>query len=130
MREKFVQDSIVKWLQGKQYVIHRVTDKVHGIDIKAYNNARHYYFIECKGETKGENSNLDFSTAMGQILLRMVAGKDSWKSYCIGIPDIREFTNQYAKFLKLPLQFRKQLKISFFFVDASGSVVKKDSWLK
>lgn len=132
IREILVQQSIAEWLKKKGYRINRITPTVsvarHGIDIKAYNKAGQHYFIECKGETKGENSHLSFIEALGQTLLMMSAGEHEWKKYAIGIPETREFRNQYAKFLKLPLNLRKQLKISFFFINSAGSVIKEKSW--
>ena len=113
IREKFVEDTIIKWLTEKDYKINKFTGKKFGVDIKAYNYNRIEYIVECKGETKGENSYLDFCTGLGQLILRMDKGLKTWKKYSLGLPDTRYFIRQINKYNKLPINIRKFHKITF-----------------
>ena len=120
--EFFVENSIRKYLTENRW---RVLPRAHhGADIKAYNKNGEYWIIECKGETKGENSNLDFCTSLGQILLRIDKDIRDWRHYGIAVPNTRHFKRQFNKFLKTPKQIRKALKIFFFFVDTEGNIEK------
>ncbi len=94
---------------------------LHGVDIKAHHENGQEYFIECKGETKGENSALDFATGLGQLLFRMaeVKGPKSWQYFYLAIPKTKGFLRQYKKFSNVNL---KRMKIRFFIVDEYGEV--------
>ena len=129
MNETFVQKSIIAWLKNKRYRITRDTYQLFGVDIKAYNYAGERYYIECKGETKGENSCLDFCTGLGQLFLRMNKKIEPRVHYGFGLPRTRHFERQYEKFLKLPLKLRKSLKIRFLFVDEKGKITEIKSWI-
>lgn len=127
MTEGFVQKSIIIWLKSKGYKITKDTYQLFGVDIKAYNYAGERFYIEVKGETKGEN-NLDFCAGLGQLLIRMNKKIEPRVHYGFGLPKTRHFERQYEKFLKLPLKLRRSLKIRFLFVNSKGKVEEIRSW--
>ncbi|MFZ5559494.1 MAG: hypothetical protein ACOZAL_01740 [Patescibacteria group bacterium] len=124
IREEFVKQSIIKWLIDKNYKISKITNEKFGVDIKAYNYNGEEYIIECKGETKGENSYLDFCTGLGQLILRMDKGLKPWKHYALGLPNTGHFHRQIGKYKKLPVDIQKFFKIQFLLVNSEGSVVQ------
>ncbi len=127
IREDFVKQSIIRWFINKGYKISKITNARFGVDIKAYNYSGDEYIIECKGETKGENSCLDFCTGIGQLILRMDKGLKPWKHYAVGLPDTKDFHRQINKYKKLPTNIKKFLKIRFLLVNKSGTI-KECSW--
>lgn len=120
-REEFVKEKIVEWLRHKKFRIAKVTCHRKGIDISAYHYNGQGYYIECKGETKGENSSLDTNTAIGQIILRMNETR-TWKKYFIGVPNTKHFKRQIDKYKMVSKSIRKALKITFLLVDSIGNI--------
>lgn len=128
MNEAFVQKSVINWLKDKGYKIRRDTYQLFGVDIKAYNYAGERYYVECRGETKGGNSCLDFCAGLGQLILRMNKKIEPRIHYGFALPENRHFYRQYEKFLKLPLKLRRSLKIRFLFVNEKGEITEIKSW--
>lgn len=127
MNEAFVQKAIINWLKNKKYRIRRDTYQLFGVDIKAYNYAGEHYYVECRGQAKGESS-LDFCMGLGQLLLRMNKKIEPRVHYGFGLPKTKHFQRQYEKFLKLPLKLRRSLKIRFLFVSKKGRITEIKSW--
>jgi hypothetical protein len=56
MNEAFVKSSVINWLKRKVYTIAKSTFGKRGVNFRAYDYPGRQYIIECKGETKDENS--------------------------------------------------------------------------
>ena len=114
--EKFVENSIIRWLKERNWKISKVTYKKHYVDIKAERNGDQY-FVECNEETASPGT--DFLTCLGQIISRMTHKSDT-NYYAIGLPK-KEI---YYKLIKknLPEIMRKKLKLRIIFVNKEGKV--------
>ena len=119
MNEKFIVNSVIKWLKDNGWKISPVTYKFHGVDIKAYHKNGCQYLIECKGENK--SPNVSYNECMGQIISRMIH-KSNTNYYGIAFPDIQRYRKMIKE--KLPDTIRKKLKLRIIFVNDKREVIE------
>lgn len=133
--EESVKRVVEKWLDKKGFAHDGPrTDKVHGVDIKRWNDIRRkYWFIEVKGAPqkryqkgpkKGQEKSRQSRSsqryiwpveALGQIALRM---RQVNGNYGIALP-LTEYNQDLALDIEL---FRKRTKLHFFLVDRRKNI--------
>jgi hypothetical protein len=127
MKEKFVKQSIIKWLYrngwGRNLEVGELRDK--GVDIRVRNNKFSRYFsIETKGGSKiRQGYEVAFVYSLGQIITRMKTGGSTRYYYGLGLPEI----SAKIAIRRIPWQVAKKLLLYVFSVDRKGKV-KQYSW--
>ena len=124
--EKFVKQSIIKWLfrnnWGRNLEVGELRDR--GVDIRVrHNDYARYFLIETKGEGKIRQADeVAFVYSLGQIITRMKAGRARYY-YGLGLPEV----SAKIAIRRVPWQVAKKLLLYIFSVDKSGKV-KQYSW--
>jgi len=125
--EKFVKQSIIKWLfrngWGRNLEVGELRDK--GVDIRVRNNKfSRYFLIETKGESKiRQGQEVAFVYSLGQIITRMKIGGSTRYYYGLGLPE----SSAKIAVRRLPWQVAKKLLLYIFSVDKNGKI-KLYSW--
>lgn len=134
MREEIVQDSLIKYLQERGWVLIRSGElKKQGVDlVLKHKKYRRYFFIETKGDlgskvkSPGGSRSSSFNSAVGQIITRMHTNmRRMYKygpKYGIGFP----LSFKKKALNNLPYDVCDKLNLYVFFVKFSGEVEEYD----
>ena len=125
LNEDFCQESIIKWLEKKGFIISDKYKKKskykRGIDIIAQNKNGIQYNIEVKGISRA--LKVDFECALGQIILQMSDRRTSAQNrFYLGFPEkiYDKYINQISKIVA------KKLKLRLLIVDKKGMVKEEN----
>jgi len=126
LNERFVKNSIIKWLSRKGYNLRLQAKetKEHGIDIKVrHNKYGRYFIVEVKGDPNPDSykwvrsgRETAFNYVLGQIITRMKHKAKYW--YAIGLP----YTYRDKILRRLPREVCKKLRLKVLLVDKQGKV--------
>jgi hypothetical protein len=113
MQEEQVIEYLTAWLQAEGWEVNIAQH--HGVDIEATRVGRRW-LIEVKGDGNCNNQNVNFMTAIGQIISRMT---DENSDYSIAMPDSQIWRHLWAN---VPPRIAQLLKLSAIFVDEQGEI--------
>lgn len=119
MKEEFVQNSIVKWLNKNGWLIVKLaTTSQRGVDIKAkHNKYGRYYLIETKSSSIPE---VDFVYSLGQIITRMNNSGTTRYYYALGLSE----KAASIALRRIPYQIAKKLLLHIISVNEEGKVIR------
>jgi hypothetical protein len=117
MKEEFIQNAIVKWLNKNGWLVTTLaTTSQRGVDIKAkHSKYGRYYLIETKCSSIPE---VDFVYSLGQIITRMNSSGKTRYYYALGLPE----KAASIALRRIPYQIAKKLLLHIFSVDDKGNV--------
>ena len=117
LREEFVQNSIVKWLNKNDWIITSLaTISQHGVDIRAkHRKYGRAYLIETKSSSSAE---VDFVYSLGQIITRMNTSGKTRYYYALGLNE----KSASIALRRIPYQIAKKLLLHIISVDERGNV--------
>lgn len=126
LNEKFVKNSIIKWLSRKGYNLRLKAKETneHGVDIKVrHNKYPRYFLVEVKGDPNpktykyiSSGREVSFNYVLGQIVSRMRYKAKYW--YAIGLP----YTYREKVIKRLPREVCKKLRLKILIVNIKGKV--------
>lgn len=121
LTEQIIEERMIVYLEKNKFKISPVTHQKHGVDIKGFNKKLgRTWFIECKGNPTNKYASASrdsyFKTVLGQILMRM---NSRYGLYGIALPDSQSFRK---KIKDVPVEIRKKLNLSFFVINATGTI--------
>jgi len=126
LSEKFVKQSIIKWLfrngWGRNLEVGELQDQ--GVDIRVKNNkVSRLFLIETKGEGKTRQvSESTFVHSLGQIITRMKTGGTTRYYYGLGLPEL----SAKIALRRIPWQIAKKLYLIILSVNQREDVIEYD----